>query len=202
MKLTTVLLSLLLLIALSTKPQLGAAGPAPDQVFDTSGKLVRVFNTYYIVPASPDIGGLALNTTGQNCPLDVVAVDGYQGLPLTFTPVNTNKGVIRVSTDLNILFPVETSCPQHALWKLKDYDYSTGRWFVTTGGEFRNPGSETITNWFKIEKYEDAYKLAYCPSVCKDCSYQCSDIGIYQDQYGKRLALSNVPYKVKFQRAN
>ncbi|KAH1043293.1 hypothetical protein GYH30_025239 [Glycine max] len=199
MKMT--LVTLVLIVALSTKALLGAAGPAPEQVLDTSGKIVRARSSYYIVPASPDLGGLDMASTGADCPLDVVAVDGYQGQPLIFTPVNFNKGVIRVSTDLNIYFPVGTSCPQTTAWKLKDYDYSTSQWFVTTGGDFGSPGSQTVANWFKIEKYEDAYKLVYCPSVCNDCSYPCSDIGIYQDEYGKRLALSSEPYKVKFQRA-
>ncbi|KAL2605481.1 hypothetical protein GLYMA_09G162600v4 [Glycine max] len=188
MKMT--LVTLVLMVALSTKALLGAAGPAPEQVLDTSGKIVRARSS-----------GLDMASTGADCPLDVVAVDGYQGQPLIFTPVNFNKGVIRVSTDLNIYFPVGTSCPQTTVWKLKDYDYSASQWFVTTGGDFGNPGSQTMANWFKIEKYEDAYKLVYGPSVCNDCSYPCSDIGIYQDEYGKRLALSSEPYKVKFQRA-
>ncbi|KAJ1417992.1 Proteinase inhibitor I3, Kunitz legume [Sesbania bispinosa] len=194
-------LSLVLLVALSTKPLLGAAGPAPEQVVDTSGKKVRAGFNYYIVPAFSDVGGLALTSTGEDCPLDVVAVDGYPGQPLVFTPANIKKGVIRVDTDLNINFNVETSCPQLPVWKLGDYDYSAGQWFVTTGGIIGNPGSQTIYNWFKIEKYEDAYKLVYCPSVCNYCNFRCSDIGIYEDQYGKRLALSDVPYKVQFQQA-
>ncbi|KAK7291285.1 hypothetical protein RIF29_06301 [Crotalaria pallida] len=200
----TTLLAMILLLALSTKPLQGEANAAPEQVVDTSGKKLRAGTSYYIVPATSDVlGGLALSGRGhKNCPLDVVAVDGYQGQPLVFTPVNIKKGVVRVSTDLNIYFPVETTCPQFTtLWKLDDYDYSTGQWFVTTGGAFGNPGYQTINNWFKIEKYEEGYKLVYCPSVCKDCSYQCSDIGIYEDRYGKRLALSNVPYKVQFQLA-
>lgn len=199
MKMTLVTL-LVLVVALSTKALLSEAGPAPEQVVDTSGKKVRASGYYYIIPASGDVGGLALSSTGEDCPLDVIAVDGYQGQPLSFTPVNDKKGVVRVSTDLNILFSTYTSCPQSTVWKLKDYDYQTSQWFVTTGGVLGNPGWQTISNWFKIEKYEDAYKLVYCPSVCNDCGYQCSDIGIYQDQYGKRLALSSEPYKVKFQR--
>ncbi|KAL2334387.1 hypothetical protein Fmac_015600 [Flemingia macrophylla] len=186
------MIALVLVIALSTK---ALAGPAPEQVVDTSGKKVRAGGNYYIVPATPDVGGLSLSTTGEDCPLDVVAVDGYQGLPLTLVPVNDKKGVIRVSTDLNLYFSTETRCPQSTVWKLKDYDYSTGQWFVTTGGVLGNAGWQTINNWFKVEKYEDAYKLVYCPSVCKYCSYQCSDVGIYQDQYGKRLALTSQPYK-------
>ncbi|XP_061355864.1 miraculin-like [Gastrolobium bilobum] len=203
MKIT--LLALFLLVALSTKPLLGkklrVGAAAPEQVVDTSGKKLRVGANYYIVPASPNFGGFSLTNTGKDCPLDVVAVDGYQGLPLTFSPINPKKGVVRVSTDLNIYFSTETSCPQSTVWKLDDYDYSTGQWFVTTGGVLGNPGWQTISNWFKIEKYEDNYKLVYCPSVCIDCSYQCNDIGIYQDQYGKRLALSYAPFKVQFQQA-
>ncbi|KAJ1377263.1 Proteinase inhibitor I3, Kunitz legume [Sesbania bispinosa] len=195
----TTFLSLVLLFALSTKALLGAAGPAPEQVVDTSGKKVRAGAYYYIVPASPAYGGISFVNTGEDCPLDVVVVEGYLGFPLVFTTVNQKKGVVRVNTDLNIYFSAETTCPQSTVWKLKDYDYSAGAWFVTTGGVIGNPGSQTISNWFKIEKYEDAYKLVYCPSVCSYCSYQCSDIGIYEDQYGKRLALSNVPYKVQFQ---
>ncbi|RDY12993.1 hypothetical protein CR513_02145, partial [Mucuna pruriens] len=198
----TLVTLLVLVVGLSTKALIGEAGPAPEQVVDTSGKKVRAGGNYYIVPAaSPNEGGLSLASTGEDCPLDVIAVDGYQGQPLTFIPINDKKGVIRVSTDLNIYFSTYTSCPQSTVWKLKDYDYSTAQWFVTTGGVLGNPGSQTVANWFKIDKYEDAYKLVYCPNVCNDCSYQCSDIGIYQDQYGKRLALSSEPYKVQFQQA-
>ena len=118
-----------------------------------------------------------------------------------FTPVNAKKGVVRVSTDLNIYFSYDSVCPESTVWKLGDYDYSTGQWIVTTGGVVGNPSRETIANWFKIEKYEDGYKMVYCPSACNDCYYPCSDIGIYEDQYGKRLALSSVPYKVQFQLA-
>ncbi|KAL2967686.1 hypothetical protein AAZX31_16G188700 [Glycine max] len=196
MKMT--LVTLVLVFALITK---ALAGPASEPVLDALGKKVRADSIYYIVPASSDIGGLASARTDVDCPLDVVAVDGDLGLPLSFTPVNDKKGIIRVSTDLNIYFTSYTIfCPQTTVWKLKDYDDSTSQWFVTTGGELGHPSSQTVANWFKIEKYEDAYKLVYCPSVCSDCNHQCSDIGIYQDQYGKRLALSSEPYKVQFER--
>lgn len=197
----TALLALVLLVALSTKPQQGAANAAPGQVVDTSGKKLRAGVNYYVVPAPRNeyVGGLALATTGEDCPLDVVAA--YQALPLTFTPANPKKGVVRVSTDLNIVFSTQTNCPQSTVWKLGDYDDSTGQWFVTTGGVLGNPDWRTTSIWFKIEKYEDSYKVVYCPSVCTFCGLQCRDIGIYEDQYGKRLALSDVPYKVQFQLA-
>ncbi|TKY44946.1 miraculin protein [Spatholobus suberectus] len=70
MKMT--LVTLVVVVALSTK---ALAGPAPEQVVDTSGKKVRAGGNYYVVPASPDVGGLCLASTGQDCPLDVVAVD-------------------------------------------------------------------------------------------------------------------------------
>ncbi|XP_057758600.1 miraculin-like [Arachis stenosperma] len=195
------LLALFFLLALSNKPLLGAAGPAPEQVVDTSGKIVRAGYNYYIVPASANEGGLSLASTSENdCPLDVIAVNGYQGLPLVFQPVNVKKGVVRVDTDLNIYFSYYTDCGS-TVWKLKDYNYALGQQFVTINGVLGNPGANTIGNWFKIEKYEDAYKLVYCPSVCNGCYYQCSDLGIYEDEWGKRLAFSNVPLKVQFQRA-
>ncbi|TKY44948.1 Miraculin protein [Spatholobus suberectus] len=70
MKMT--LVTLVVVVALSTK---ALGGPAPEQVVDTSGKKVQAGGNYYIVPASPDVGGLCLASTGQDCPLDVVAVD-------------------------------------------------------------------------------------------------------------------------------
>ncbi|XP_028805595.1 miraculin-like [Neltuma alba] len=189
-----------LLFVFTTKPLLGAANAAPEQVVDTSGKVVRAGANYYVIPANG--GGLALASIGEECPLDVVAVQGYSGQPLSFTPVNPKKGVVRVSTDLNVVFSADTDCPQSNVWKLDDYDYAAGQWFVTTGGVTGNPGWQTVSNWFKIEKYEDSYKLMYCPTVCSYCTVQCRDIGIHVDSDGnQRLALSDSPYKVQFQRA-
>ena len=51
-KMKMTLVTLVLIVALSTKALLGAAGPAPEQVLDTSGKIVRARSSYYIVPAS------------------------------------------------------------------------------------------------------------------------------------------------------
>ncbi|KAK4280557.1 hypothetical protein QN277_012170 [Acacia crassicarpa] len=199
MKIT--LVAFILLFAFTSKPLLGAAGAAPEQVVDTSGKKLRAGANYYVIPANDD-GGLALASIGEECPMDVVAVQGYSGVPLSFTPVNPKKGVVRVSTDLNVVFSANTDCPQSNVWKLDDYDDTTGQWFVTTGGVVGNPGSQTVSNWFKIEKYEEGYKLAYCPTVCSYCNVQCRDIGIYADSDGnQRLALSDSPYKVQFQRA-
>lgn len=212
-----ILLAFVLLFALSSQPLLGAADASPEQVVDTSGKKLRAGLSYYIVPAVPLTrcgryercmggGGLSLASIGESCPLDVVVVPRSHGLPLQFSPVDPKKGVVRVSTDLNIMFSTDhTSCAEYSpVWKLDHFDVSKGKWFVSTGGSMGNPSWETIRNWFKIEKCDGAYKIVYCPSVFPSSSskHMCKDIGVFVDENGfRRLALSNVPFKVKFQRA-
>ncbi|KAJ4828762.1 hypothetical protein Tsubulata_035418 [Turnera subulata] len=195
-----------LIFALATKPLLGEAAEEPEAVRDTNGDKLRVGIDYYILPVVRGRGGgLTLGSRGkQTCPLDVVQ-DRYEvskGLPLTFTPVNPKKGVIRVSTDLNIKFSAASTCVQSTVWKLDNYDEWRKQWFVTTSGVQGNPGPKTVSNWFKIEKNGDDYNLRFCPTVCNYCKVQCRDIGIYIDEAGvRRLALSDVPFKVMFQKA-
>ncbi|KAJ1388569.1 Proteinase inhibitor I3, Kunitz legume [Sesbania bispinosa] len=194
------LFALVLFLALSTKALAGRP-PAPEQVVDTSGKKVQAGSKYYIVPvsSSPRVTGIAFGTVDeQDCPLDVAVVDDDKGLPAVFTPANQKNGVV-IDTDLNIYFPVETDCGDSTVWVLQETDQGTRT--VVVGGVLGNPGSKTIDNWFKIEKYEDAYKLVYCPSVCKSCKFQCGDIGIYENKYGKHLALTKVPLKIRFEQA-
>ncbi|KAJ6402282.1 hypothetical protein OIU84_014383 [Salix udensis] len=108
--------------------------------------------------------------------------DDYEqsdGLPLKFIPANSKKGVVRLSTDLNIKFSGPASCSPSAVWKVENYDDLTGQMFISTSGVEGNPGPETLDNWFKIER----------------------DIGIYVDSEGfRRLALSDVPFKVMFKK--
>ncbi|KAK0586142.1 hypothetical protein LWI29_001699 [Acer saccharum] len=76
------------------------------------------------------------------------------------------------------------------------------QWFVTTEGVEVNPGRETVSNWFKIEKFDGDYKLLFCPTVFDICRVVCRDIRIYIDQAGtRRLALSDTPFKVMFKEA-
>ncbi|KAJ4836137.1 hypothetical protein Tsubulata_022230, partial [Turnera subulata] len=109
---------------------------------------------------------------------------------------------VRVSTDLNIEYSVTTICHQSTVWTVDNYDGWRKQRFVTTNGVEGNPGSKTIYNWFKIEKNGDDYYLRYCPTVCNYCDNECRDLGIYIDETGvRRLAIDNVPFKVKFQKA-
>uniref|UniRef100_A0A6N2LSZ7 Uncharacterized protein n=1 Tax=Salix viminalis TaxID=40686 RepID=A0A6N2LSZ7_SALVM len=150
-----------------------AAAASPDPVLDVNGKILTTGTSYYILPVlirGRGGGGLKMATTvRKTCPLDVVQ-DRYEasnGLPLKFTPVNSKKGVIRVHTDLNIKFSAASICHQSTVWKLDSYDEWAKQWFVTTNGVEGNPGPETTRNWFKIEKFQNNYKLVFCPTVCR-----------------------------------
>ncbi|XP_015883988.3 kunitz trypsin inhibitor 5 [Ziziphus jujuba] len=195
-----------LLLSFTTNPVPCLATSAPQEVRDTAGKILRTGTNYYILPVFHGHGGgLKLASAGnKTCPLDVVQEprEISHGLPLKLTPVNYKKGVIRVSTDLNIKFsPAATMCRQSTVWRLDDYDKKTGQRFVSSGGVEGNPGPATLSNWFKIEKLGAAYKLVFCPSVCHHCKVACRDIGVYIDKVGmRRLALSDKPLKVVFKK--
>ncbi|XP_045816451.1 miraculin-like [Trifolium pratense] len=194
---STTMLVLLLLLTLSSQPLLGSAKPSLEQVLDISGKKLRLDADYYIIPANG--GYIDVVNTDETCPFHVVIVKHSQGLPLRIAPV---KGVIRVSTDLNIMLANgDNRCPNcSVVWKIDPF--SKEETFLTTGGILGHPGSNSIHSWFKIEKYDDAYKLVYCPNVCPSCKHVCKDVGYYRyKNMEMRLALTNVPFKVKFQEA-
>lgn len=67
------------------------------------------------------------------------------------------------------------------MWRFGQVDATTGQRFVTTGGVQGNPGAGTIDNWFKIERFESAYNIVYCPTVCESCEVECKDAGIFLD---------------------
>ena len=130
---------------------------------------------------------------------------------MTFSPAKTDttqRGrAIGLSTDLNIKFSASTACVQSTVWKLDSFDEALGQWFVTTGGVEGNPGPNTISNWFKIDKYNDTkdYKLVFCPTVCSFCKVVCKDVGVFVKDGTRRLALTDdnnkYPFVVMFKRA-
>ncbi|TKY44944.1 Miraculin protein [Spatholobus suberectus] len=209
-------LSFFLLFSLSTQPLLQTPhASSPEQVFDISGGKLLIGFAYYVLPVPTSgcepsgtcrsVGGLALASAReqQPCPLDVVAMETYQGLPVVFNAMSRRQSVVNVSDNVNIQFYAETSCPLSTVWKLDEFDASTQQWFVTTGGALGSPGKKTVRNWFMVEKYDSDYKIRYCPTVCKHCKVQCSDVGVFVDENeNKRLVLSNVPLKVRFQQAS
>lgn len=202
---TVLLLITIFLFAVTTRPLPAAADAAPDPVLDIASKKLRTGVDYHILPVIRGRGGgLTLaSTRNKTCPLDVVQElqEVSNGLPVTFSPVNLTKGVVRVSTDLNIKFSASTNCVQSTVWKLDKFDESRSQWFVTSGGVEGNPGRQTTSNWFKIEKYDSDYKLVFCPTVCNFCKVLCRDVGVYIEEGRRLLALSDVPFMVMFKKA-
>ncbi|XP_073310969.1 kunitz trypsin inhibitor 5-like [Primulina huaijiensis] len=195
-------IAILILIFISSTSE-AAEQPAP--VLDTDGKALRAGVSYYVLPVLRGRGGgLTLDSTDEKnpCPLDVVQEQSEvdRGLPLYFKPVNPKKGIIRLATDLNVLFNASSICVQTTLWKLDERDVSTGKYFITTGGVEGNPGRQTLSNWFNIQRYENDYKLVYCPTVCDICRPICGDLGIFIKDGKRRLALSDIPLKVMFKK--
>ncbi|OMP05595.1 Proteinase inhibitor I3, Kunitz legume [Corchorus olitorius] len=177
------------------------AATSDDPVLDISGQELQTGTDYYILPVVRGSGG-GLTLGNEPCPLDVVQeqLEVSNGLPLTFSPV-TNEDVVRLSTDLNIKFSAASTCVQTTLWTLQT-DESIQKRAVTTGGVEGNPGKDTLSNWFNIQKYDDDYKLVFCPTVCNTCRPACGDLGIFIDDAGhRRLVISDEPFKVMFKRA-
>ncbi|KAK9131176.1 hypothetical protein Sjap_011663 [Stephania japonica] len=179
-----------------------------EAVLDINGNPIRSGIEYYISNAfraiSPPASTLALAPNRNNsCPFDVV-LKQINGLPLTFSPVNKDA-TVRVGTDLNVKFSAATICVQSTVWKLADFDESVRKSFVSTGGVEGNPGIATVSNWFRIEKFEDRYKLVFCPGVCSNdkilCRPLCGDIGVFSDGGVRRLAVGEEPLKVYFRKA-
>jgi hypothetical protein len=181
-----------------------SSAQSSSSVLDIDRNFLKSDLSYYILPVMRGMGGgIALTPTDINrkCPLDVIQekVETRNGLPLTFIPVNASKGnIISESTDLNIKFPGVTICGQPPVWRL---EVVNGQRVVSSRGIVGNPGRETISNWFKIEKYGgNGYKLAFCPTVCNTCKPACGDIGVAKD--GRRsLIVSKEPLMVMFKRA-
>ncbi|KAH7550614.1 hypothetical protein ACOSP7_023943 [Xanthoceras sorbifolium] len=190
-----------LFLAFITKPLFAAA---PEPLVDIRGDKVLTGTTYRIVSAIRGGGGGGLTLgDGRNglCPLDVVQLgsDLMWGLPFFFSPINSTtidqQSFVYDSTDLNIIFvvPQIIICDVPKVFKVDNYDESTGQWFITTNGAIGNPGPQTLQNWFKFEKvHGNTYKIKYCPSVCESCVSLCSDVGIYHDDKAqRRLALNS-----------
>ncbi|XP_039161292.1 kunitz trypsin inhibitor 5-like [Eucalyptus grandis] len=110
-------------------------------------------------------------------------------------------GPIRLSTDLNVWLDAAKICMHSTVWRLGAYNEEVKQYFVESGGVLGNPGRETISNWFKIEKVDEDYKLVFCPTVCDTCKVICRDVGVYVDGATRRLALSDEPFRVMFKKA-
>ncbi|XP_031093066.1 kunitz trypsin inhibitor 5-like [Ipomoea triloba] len=184
------------------------ASKSPDPVLDINGKILRTNTKYYIVPLHDLVGGgldLALSRPrGDTCPQSVVQDKvNKSGLAVQFYPVNSKKGVIRESTDLNIAFPdAHAKCLKSNIWTIEgDVSWYDDTQYITAGGQIGNPGEQTLVNWFKIVKTPNAYKLRFCPDVCSSCDFVCQDVSVEDLQGKKLLVLSNPPLEIAFREA-
>ncbi|KAF5726104.1 hypothetical protein HS088_TW23G00845 [Tripterygium wilfordii] len=202
----TFLILFFLVIAFVIKP-LPAAADDPEPVLDKDSEQVKAGLDYYILPKDPKLGGgfTLASIENTSCPLDVIQErdDALSGYPVRFSTVNSDNGVVYISADLNIKFSrVKTACVSSPVWKVDRYNASEGPYFVSVGGVEKNPGPDTVANWFKIEKFNDDYKLVFCPNVCNSsCNIPCRSFGMYKNNGIRRLALSRRPVKFIFRRA-
>ncbi|KAJ0247876.1 Kunitz trypsin inhibitor 5 [Hirschfeldia incana] len=192
------LLNIFLLLAVFTSHRGATTEAAVEPVTDIYGQRLTSGTKYYILPVVRGRGGGLTMSKAENktCPKSVIQeqFEVSNGLPLTFSPSDRSR-IIGVSTDLNFKFSATS------IWNLDNVDEKTNQRFIGTCGVEGNPGRTTVGNWFKIDKYEDHYKIVFCPSVCDVCRVMCGDIGVFVQDGTRRLALSDVPLKVMFRRA-
>ncbi|KAH1045670.1 hypothetical protein J1N35_036454 [Gossypium stocksii] len=199
MKTTTASVFLLFIIFSITPSSFsfGVANTTNDPVLDSDGNEVQTGTPYYVVSSiwGAGGGGLALGRPSRKpCP-EVVTQrrSGDDGIPVIFSNSDSNDGVVRLSSDINIEFVTlrPRLCPTTTVWKVDDYDHSAGKWWVITNGVKGNPGANTLTSWFRIEKVSDiAYKFKYCPAVCETCPALCNEVWKDSDGEMPRLVLS------------
>ncbi|KAJ0106110.1 hypothetical protein Patl1_19283 [Pistacia atlantica] len=151
-------------------------------VLDFTGENVLTGTEYYILTTSQEsartCGFSLFNGESKTCPLNVIQeqLEFLKGTALTFSHAYDQE-----------------------VWRIGNFDDSTGQWFITGGGIEGNPGAQTMQSWFKIEKASaHAYKISHCPSVCNSCVSLYSDVGIYSGGGVRRLALSHTPLSVIF----
>ncbi|KAM7523513.1 hypothetical protein LguiA_013415 [Lonicera macranthoides] len=206
MKPTTslILLSYLIFTIFGNPLLTSAVDPSTEPVRDTAGQDIVSGTSYYILPGRGGNGGGLILTSPrrQTCPRQIAQDpnEANHGLPLSFSPWNHER-TVRVNTDINIKFNIRRACNESTVWRFDANSQVPGPYFITLGGVEGNPGRETITNWFKIQRFEDGYNLQYCPTVCQSCRIICGDIGIINDNGRRRLGLSETPFKVVFKKA-
>ncbi|KMT07071.1 hypothetical protein BVRB_6g153980 [Beta vulgaris subsp. vulgaris] len=200
------ILLFLLIAPLSTT----TAAAKTTTVLDINGRPLKTDSTYYILPVSRGRGGglaMAPKNATESCPL-YVAQENHEvsnGLPLKFFPTNPNDhDKIPLGYDVNIVFDAATICVQPTGWMLA-FDEASGTRYVGIGGTIGNPGVDTLSNWFAIEKAGSGlydYKIRFCPAVCIFCTVMCGDVGVFIGEGGTRfLALTDRPLLVRFKKA-
>ncbi|XP_076917238.1 miraculin-like [Bidens hawaiensis] len=173
----------------------------PNPILDINGKWLQSRTQYYILDEA-GVGVTLASIRNEACPLDVVQANqkGDHPMPLTFTPSNPNKRIVKEFTDLNIVFSGSRICNQSNVWTLDGYHWEQ---IISSYGVLGNPGEDTTRNWFEIEKYKDGYKLVYWPKVCANCGTPTGHFGVTIAENGRKVLsiTDDVPLKIKFIKA-
>lgn len=210
------LLSTFLSLYLASSQPLQTTITTTTSAFDSDGHEVQPGIKYYIAPSQSNDngGGLSLASRDGFCPPFVVQENSQlsKGLTLRFLPLDTKQNTITLSSDLNIVFNAATICVQSTVWRVSSGggggsgstdDMVTGRrYFIRSGGVVGRPGVGTVSNWFRIEKFGDiGYKFVFCPSVCSSCKVVCGDVGVFEENGRKWLAIDDQPFVFTLKKA-
>ncbi|KNA21297.1 hypothetical protein SOVF_044560 [Spinacia oleracea] len=165
----TIFLTLLFL-----SPATATATAADSVVVDIDGNPLEAGSQYYVLTSGSrgaGRGGLNAVPLGGICPLYVGQHRSWnnRGSPVSFYPADLSQKNITLSSDVNIAFGLSAMCRNQGVWQLSSNEL--GVFYITTNGEIGNPGAETFTNWFKIEKLpfpkSNSYRIVYCFAVPK-----------------------------------
>ncbi|PWA35940.1 alpha-amylase/subtilisin inhibitor [Artemisia annua] len=207
------LLSTFLSLYVASSQPLQTTITTTTNAFDFDGHEVQPGIKYYVAPSQSNDngGGLSLASRDGFCPPFVVQENSQlsKGLSLRFLPLDTKQNTITLSSDLNIVFNAATICVQSTVWRVSSGgsgstdDMVTGRrYFVRSGGVVGRPGVGTVSNWFRIEKVGDiGYKFVFCPSVCSSCKVVCGDVGVFEENGRKWLAIDDQPFVFTLKKA-
>nr|BAQ21278.1 miraculin-like protein [Citrus tamurana] len=192
-----------LILALATKPQLGASESEP--ILDVYGNQVDSSHRYYLVSALWGVktgGGISADK-GKNgqCPTDVIQLrpKDKRGKNLVLLPYD-NSTIVRESTNIKLKFSRVSSlqqCNKDSLWKVDNDNASLGKQFITIGE------GKTCQNLFKLEKVSASifdmkialdipclYKIVHCSTpVNGSCDTLCKDVGVSNVDGVQRLVV-------------
>ncbi|KAM7272198.1 hypothetical protein ACFE04_026861 [Oxalis oulophora] len=169
-------------------------------IIDIDNNPLLTTHTYFIKPAISgldDYGGVAIgNARHTPCATDIIQQfsEASFGFPTIFV-TKDGSNVVHTSSDIVIKFAKSVSCEPDTQWKVDNKDAQTGKQFLSI------KGSTKEEHFFRIEKAQElpddhSFKLLYCPAG------ECQSIGRFPDGAVERLALSNVAFPFKFQRAS
>ncbi|ESW24431.1 hypothetical protein PHAVU_004G130400 [Phaseolus vulgaris] len=168
------------------------------KVVDSQGRPVSSAAKYYILPffSGPTGGGVAVGKAGNStCDATVLQTtdESDRGQAVKFSTRGTSSDAIFTGQPLDIAFADEPLCASSSKWVVVSDDFPEA--WVGIGGAEDHPGKKIMSGTFKIEKFDEGYKLVFCATTT---TTTCYNIGRHDDVKGRRLVLTNKPFQVSF----